>query len=119
MSKIKAGTVDVSSDARVGIEESGISEQIDRVINITNSNSRTIMNKIDNLYIKLSNVDRQLNMINSTSTSILDNLGHDVYLDSDTLVGTMGPVLDGYLGRSASLRARRDGVAVGPSKSRL
>ena len=117
MSKIKAGTVDVSSDARVGIEESGISEQIDRVINITNSNSRTIMNKIDNLYTKLSNVDRQLNMINSTSTNILDNLGHDIYLDSDTLVGTIGPTLDGYLGRSASLRARREGVAVGPPRS--
>lgn len=107
--QITAGTVDVSNDARVGIETSGIGEKIDN-ISIINRQMRSCLmelnSKLATVRDKVNIIQRQNEVIKDNSGIILSNMGHEIYLDSGALVGSIGPFMDQYLGAVAARQNR-------------
>ena len=117
---IKAGTVDVSSDARVGIETSGLSGGVDQLSELT----QRIGTKLSDLYDKVNtikyntiSIKAQNETIMNNSTDILNNMGHDIYIEPGTLVGAIGDEMDAYLGTKSVRQSRTNsGRTYGPVK---
>lgn len=109
---VKAGTVDVSSDARVGIETSGLSGGVDKLSELT----QRIGTKLSDLYDKVNtikyntiSIKAQNEIIKDNSNTIVDNMGHDIYIEPGALVGAIGDEMDAYLGTKSVRQSRTNG----------
>lgn len=142
---VEAGTVDVSSDTKVGIEESGMASTIDAMHqnditfyqkmeqfktdmgtlvgqnnNLTNKTKNSIEGMLTAVKEIRDDVDLMhsaLNVVKSDVSNIMNNMGHDIYIEPGTLVGAIGNEMDAYLGTKSVRQSRTNsGRTYGPVK---